>query len=95
MIDLAKDIESLSEFKRKTPTFLARLKESGNPVVLTVNGRAAMVVQDAAAYQELMNRVDRADMQEFLRRSRAEAETGDTIPADAFVRGLGKKKPKK
>ena len=56
MLDIAKDIQSLSHFKRNATEVVARMKESGNPVVLTVNGRAEIVVQDAAAYQRLRAR---------------------------------------
>ena len=38
MIDLSQDIRSLSDFKRKTTEFMARMKKNGHPVVLTING---------------------------------------------------------
>ena len=38
MLDLNSDIDSLSNFKRNTPEFLRQLKETGHPVVLTING---------------------------------------------------------
>jgi hypothetical protein len=37
-----------------------RLKLSGRPEVLTINGKAELVVQDAAAYQRLLEAVERA-----------------------------------
>ena len=57
MLDLANDIRSLSDFKRNTVALLDRLRETGGPLVLTVNGKAELVVQDAAAYQALLDRV--------------------------------------
>ena len=48
MLDLANDIRSLSDFKRNTVELLDRLRQTGHPLVLTVNGRAELVVQDAA-----------------------------------------------
>jgi prevent-host-death family protein len=50
MINLSKDIHSLTEFKRNTTEFLQRLKETKHPLVLTVNGKAELVVQDAESY---------------------------------------------
>ena len=47
MLDIANDIRSLSDFKRNTLELLSRLKETGNPLVLTINGKAEVVVQDA------------------------------------------------
>ena len=55
------DIYSLTDFQRNTREHVARLRESRRPAVLTVNGRAEVVVQDAASYQELMERIERAE----------------------------------
>ena len=54
MVHIADDIESLSTFKRDTASMVRRLKKTKRPVVLTVNGKAAVVVQDAASYQALL-----------------------------------------
>lgn len=91
MLDIANDIQSLSHFKRHTAKVMKRLRRSGNPVVLTVNGKAEVVVQDAGAYQRLMELVERAEMLEFLGRAKADADAGRTVPARAFVESLGKK----
>jgi hypothetical protein len=52
-LDLTKDIQSLSEFKRNSQQFLQRLRLSGSPLVLTINGKAALVLQDIESYQKL------------------------------------------
>jgi prevent-host-death family protein len=95
MLDIAKCIQSLSHFKRHTADVLKQLKESGNPVVLTVNGKAEIVVQDAAAYQRLRELADKAEMREFLREAKADADAGRTVPAREFLASLGKKKRSK
>src|SRR5437764_15443889 len=92
MLDIANDIQSLSHFKRKTTEVMARMKETGNPVVLTVNGKAELVVQDAAAYQRLLDLAERAEMMEFLREAKADADAGRTVPAREFLESLGQKK---
>jgi len=94
MIDIAKDIDSLSEFKRNTKAFMARLKKTGNPVVLTINGRAAVVVQDASAFQKLIEQEERHEMESFLRESIADADAGRTVDAFEFIASLGSKKGK-
>ena len=53
MLDINRDINSLSNFKRNTPEFLRHLKESGHPVVLTINGKAELVVQDPPRIKKL------------------------------------------
>jgi prevent-host-death family protein len=78
MLDLANDIRSLSDFKRNTVALLDRLRETGHPLVLTVNGKAELVVQDAAAYQALLERVDAI---EGIQRGLADVKAGRTAPA--------------
>jgi hypothetical protein len=51
------DIRSLTDFQRNTESHLRRLKSSGRPEVLTVNGRAELIVQDAAAYEETLDAI--------------------------------------
>jgi PHD/YefM family antitoxin component YafN of YafNO toxin-antitoxin module len=91
MIDLSQDIHSLSDFKRQTSRFMTQMKKSGHPVVLTINGKAELVVQDAASYQQLLELAQQAEMMEFLRKSRADIEAGRTEPALEALERLAKK----
>ena len=59
MIDIEKDIHPLTDFKRKTPEFRERLKSSDSPIILTVDGRPEMVLQNAKAYQGMLREIDR------------------------------------
>jgi PHD/YefM family antitoxin component YafN of YafNO toxin-antitoxin module len=52
------NIHSLTDFQRNTSGHIKRLKESGLPEVLTVKGRAELVVQTADAYQALLDRLE-------------------------------------
>jgi prevent-host-death family protein len=84
MIDV-NDIHPLTDFQRHTKAHLKRLKETGRPQVLTVNGRAELVVQDAEAYQALVEAVDRAEALEAVRRGLDDVTGGRTRPfADAL-----------
>jgi hypothetical protein len=51
------DIRSLTDFQRNTKSHLRRLKSTGRPEVLTINGRAQLIVQDAAAYEEMLDAI--------------------------------------
>lgn len=51
------DIRSLTDFQRNTKTHLQRLKATGRPEVLTVNGKAELIVQNAAAYEETLDAI--------------------------------------
>ena len=85
MIDIHCDIDSLSNFKRNTPEFLRQLRESGHPVVLTINGKAELVVQDSASYQKLVEKVaraERAEQMDALRVSVEEMKAGKGEPIE-------------
>jgi prevent-host-death family protein len=92
MLVLGKVIQCLSHFKRNTAELVKRMKESGNPVVLTVNGKAEVVVQDSAAYQRLRELAERAEMLQFLQEAKADADAGRTVPARKLLESLGKMK---
>ena len=51
------DIRSLTDFQRNTKAHLKRLKSTGRPAVLTVNGRAELIVQDAAAFEDMLDAI--------------------------------------
>jgi len=78
MLDLANDIRSLSDFKRNTGDLLQRLRKTGHPLVLTINGKAEVVVQDAEAYQALLDRVETI---ESIKRGLSDVAAGRVKPA--------------
>ena len=75
----------LTDFKRKMLEYMAELKRSGRLQVLTVNGRAEIVVQDAAAYQRLLEALDRGQAVAGIREGLADLERGDVADADVTV----------
>ena len=85
------DIQSLTDFKRNTAKYLRKMKKSKGPVVLTVNGRAELVVQDARAYQEMLERVERAETVAALRQGIEEFERGEGRPAREALEELRRK----
>src|ERR1039457_1439719 len=84
MLDIGKDIHSLSDFKRNTSEFLEQMRGSGHPIVLTINGKAELVVQDANSYQKLLDRVDEMDALEGIKRGLADVEAGRLTPLKKF-----------
>jgi prevent-host-death family protein len=81
MLDITKDIQSLTTFRRRSGDFMKQLKKSKRPVVLTVKGKAAAVVQDAEAYQRLLDIAARADSEEGIRQGLDDVAHGRTRPA--------------
>lgn len=89
-MDLGRDIHSLTDFKKNTPEFLQQLKDTGEPVVLTINGKAELVVQDAASYQKLLDLAEEAKVVEGIRRGLEDMNAGRTISRDDFKKRVRK-----
>jgi len=83
MIQLA-DIHPLTEFLRNHKEFVERLKTTRRPEVLTINGKAELVVQDAESYQKLLDLMDRIEAIEGIRRGLEEMERGEGRPLEEF-----------
>lgn len=84
MLDLTQDIQSLTTFRRRSADFLKQLRKSKRPVVLTVKGKAAAVVQDAQAYQRLLDIAAAADAREGIRQGMDDVRKGRTRPVQEF-----------
>lgn len=82
MINLREEIDSLSNFKRNTTEFLEQLKKTGKPIVLTINGKAELVVQDAGSYQRLLEIAEKLDTIEALKPAIEEMKAGKGEPAE-------------
>jgi len=92
MLNLTKDIRSLSDFKRKTSDLVSQMRETGHPVVLTINGKAELVVQDAAAYQKLLDEIDELQAIEGIKRGLADVAAGRVTPLAQFEKQFRKKR---
>jgi prevent-host-death family protein len=91
MLDITSDIQSLTTFRRESGEFMKQLKKTKRPVVLTVNGKAAAVVQDAEGYQRLLEIAARADAEEGIRQGLDDVAHGRTQPAKVVFDRLRRK----
>jgi prevent-host-death family protein len=84
VLNIPADIQPLTTFRRRSSEFLKQIKKSKRPVVLTVNGKAAAVIQDAEAYQRLLDIAAQADAREGIRQGLEDARKGRTRPVEEF-----------
>lgn len=89
---LPSDIDTLDNFKRRTKQQIRRLRQSGNPTVLTVNGKPAVVVQDSAAYEAQMRRLAEFDFVAAVNDGAADCDAGRMTEANAFFKQLRREK---
>src|SRR5436309_2375485 len=81
-MNIVQDINSLTSFKRNTTSAIRRLKKTGDPLVLTQNGKAEIVVQSAEAYQRMLDLIEQAEVVEAIRLGIEQMRDGKTV--DAF-----------
>jgi PHD/YefM family antitoxin component YafN of YafNO toxin-antitoxin module len=82
VMDLVRDIQSLSYFTQKPSDFLKQLKETGKPIVLTVDGKAELIVQDAASYQALLEAEAIVNTLKSIQRGLEQTGRGEGIPRE-------------
>ena len=66
------DIYTVTEFSRKPAEHIKRLTKSKRPEVLTVNGKAAVVVQDAETYEKMAALAEYAESVQSIRQAMSE-----------------------
>ena len=66
------DIYTVTEFSRKPAEHIKRLTESKRPEILTVNGKAAVVVQDAETYEKMAVLAEYAESVQSIRQAMSE-----------------------
>lgn len=81
----------MTTFRNNSAEILQHIKNSQRPVILTVNGKAAAVLQDAESYQRLLDLVAFASAAEGIRQGRDDMVNGRTEPATAVFNELRKK----
>lgn len=91
MINITEDIHSLTEFKKHTNEFIGDLKKTGRPTVLTVNGKAEIVVMDAATFQKIQEHIKIEEGVLEIARSLKDFESGKFSTAENVFGDLKKK----
>ena len=83
MFDINRDIQAMTTFRRNPGKFVKLLKKTKakKPLVLTINGKAEAVVQDAEAYQRLLDIAAQASASEGIRQGLEDVRKGRIRPA--------------
>ncbi len=73
------NIHPLTDFLRNHKAHIANLKKSKKPEVLTVNGKAEVVIMHPDAYQDLANKIEEVLRIEAIRAGIEAANRGDLV----------------
>ena len=82
MINITEDIHPLTTFKRSSADLMRRMKKTGRPLVLTINGKAEAVLLDPEVYQAV---ADQLDSVARIRHALGQIERGEARPAEEFL----------
>lgn len=77
---ITRDIQSLSDFKQNASKYVKQVQATKEPLVLTVNGRPAVVVQDAADYERMADVTEYALTVAAIRESLDDVENSSNWP---------------
>jgi prevent-host-death family protein len=88
MIDITQDIQPVSTFKRHFEEMIQNLKQTHRPMILTVEGKAEAVIQDAGSYQRLLDLAALASAEEGIRQGLEDVKQGRTQPAKEMFEEL-------
>ena len=91
-MNITKDISPLTEFKRDSARLIAQIKETGRPQILTVNGKPSVVVMDAAAWQDMQDRLEYAETVVGVHKGLTQAQLGEGTEAGQVFDNLTKTK---
>ncbi len=80
----AADTYSLTDFRQNAKEHLERMRETGRPEVLTVNGRAEAVVMTPAAYDRLRALAE-ADIRARVAEGLRQADAGRVVDGEASL----------
>lgn len=86
----ATDIHSVTDFTRNAKAYIQQIRASKSPMALTVNGDAQVVVQDAEAFQSMVDELERGRFVAAVRESEADVREGrvqDLEESFARIRG--------
>jgi len=87
-VNIARDIQPLTYFRRQSADVVKRLKATRRPMILTIHGKAELVVQDAASYQRLLDIAAQADAREGIRQGMEDISWGRTRSSRAVFDDL-------
>jgi len=86
----ATDIHSLTDFTRNAKSYIEHIKESKNPMAITVNGDAQVVIQDAKTFQSMVDELEHSRFIAAIRASEVAVSKGEVQDLDqafSVIRG--------
>ena len=88
-LSLTDDVKTVSEVKKNLRAVLEQLRNTGRPVVVTVNGKPDAVLIDVETYERKLKSLNLVGL---LAEGEEDIRRGRTRPASAFLKDLKRAK---
>lgn len=88
-LSLTEDVKTVSEVKKNLRAVLEQVRDSGRPVVVTVNGKPDAVLIDVETYERKLKSLNLVGL---LAEGEQDIRQGRTRPASAFLTELKRAK---
>jgi prevent-host-death family protein len=88
-LSLTEDVKTVSELKQNLRAVLGQIRDTGRPVVVTVNGKPDAVLIDVDTYER---RLKSLNLVRLLAEGEQDVQQGRTRPASAFLKELKRAK---
>lgn len=95
MLNIETGIRSLTEFKQNSTEILEQLKKTHSPTILTVNGRAEVVLVDPKSYQKMVEELYLADSARRIEERLRHCDKNKGVELDEFFDKMTTKHTKK
>ncbi len=79
------DVRSLADFQSDPMELLAQVQRSHKPLVLTVEDKPAIVVQDAESYRQMQDRLYELEIVQAIQVGLDDLKSGRTVPLEEFI----------
>jgi prevent-host-death family protein len=84
-ISLTEDFKTAAELKGQTEDILQQIQQTGRPLVITIDGKPAVVMMNAATYEQNLHNMNLARL---LAEGEADVRAGRTQPLTEFFKEL-------
>ena len=87
-INILQDITPLSNFRQNASEIIKQMVISHRPQYITVNGKVEAVIQDAAAYQAQLDRIEELETILSMKRGLEDVAKGRVKPLDKVMKEI-------
>ena len=84
MLETNSETGAITRSARSAVERIQQCKQAGEPIVLVINGKLELPVQDETSYEQLLDLIDRLETIAAIRQGMKEIEAGQGVSLEEF-----------